>query len=92
MSDNNWKQVQKKTFTKWFNSKLQLGGYKPLADLFEDLIDGTNLIHLLEVIGNESLGKFYKIPNSSRDIFLLIFGRQDVGPTNPKTCIVPLPT
>ena len=56
-----WEQVQKKTFTKWVNTKLQTRQLH-IEDLTADLCDGVQLIHLLEVIGDESLGRYYKAP------------------------------
>jgi len=52
-----WERVQVKTFTKWVNSHLGKRGHK-LENLKTDLSDGINLIHLLEVISGESVGKF----------------------------------
>ena len=59
--DRSWQDVQKKTFTKWVNSKLQLQKLK-ITELVADLADGVKLIELLEIIGDEKLGKFNKTP------------------------------
>lgn len=59
--DKTWEEVQKKTFTKWVNTKLQPRGVA-IQDLTADLLDGVALIHLLEIIGDESLGKYNKQP------------------------------
>ncbi|XP_071833448.1 spectrin beta chain, non-erythrocytic 1-like isoform X4 [Apostichopus japonicus] len=48
--------VQKKTFTKWVNSHLQRVGSR-IADLYNDLKDGRQLIRLLEVLSGEHLPK-----------------------------------
>ncbi|XP_067992812.1 LOW QUALITY PROTEIN: spectrin beta chain, non-erythrocytic 2-like, partial [Melanerpes formicivorus] len=40
--------VQKKTFTKWLNSHLGLGGGSRLGDLYSDLRDGRLLLSLLQ--------------------------------------------
>ncbi|KAI9646995.1 alpha-actinin [Ciborinia camelliae] len=48
-----WITVQQKTFTKW---KLEV------VDLVKDLSDGVLLIHLLECLSNESLGRYAAKP------------------------------
>ena len=61
--DREWERIQTKTFTKWVSSKLSLRSQeKPIENLAEDLHDGTRLIVLMEVIGNENLGKYVKNP------------------------------
>ncbi|KAF2866555.1 alpha-actin-like proteinin [Massariosphaeria phaeospora] len=57
--EQQWVKVQQKTFTKWLNSKLKSG---QISDLITDLSDGIVLIHLLEVLGNESLGRYASRP------------------------------
>uniref|UniRef100_A0A3P9H1F7 Calponin-homology (CH) domain-containing protein n=1 Tax=Oryzias latipes TaxID=8090 RepID=A0A3P9H1F7_ORYLA len=47
-------RVQKKTFTKWVNKHL-IKVRKHIADLYEDLRDGHNLISLLEVLSGVAL-------------------------------------
>eukprot|EP00057_Strongylocentrotus_purpuratus_P000520 XP_001177876.2 PREDICTED: plectin-like [Strongylocentrotus purpuratus] len=47
-------KIQKKTFTKWVNKHLKKAK-RQVKDLFEDLKDGTNLIALLEVLGQEKI-------------------------------------
>ncbi|ORZ39047.1 calponin homology domain-containing protein [Catenaria anguillulae PL171] len=59
--DSQWITVQKKTFTKWCNEKLR-PRKMALTDLAADLSDGVALINLLEVIGDESLGRYNKTP------------------------------
>ncbi|MCJ1392515.1 hypothetical protein MMC18_005383 [Xylographa bjoerkii] len=56
-----WITVQQKTFTKWLNSKVQSRDVA-VNDLVKDLSDGVILIHLLEVLGNESLGRYASKP------------------------------
>ncbi|MCJ1412803.1 hypothetical protein MMC19_006902 [Ptychographa xylographoides] len=56
-----WITVQQKTFTKWLNSKVQPRDVA-VNDLVHDLSDGVILIHLLEVLGNESLGRYASRP------------------------------
>lgn len=50
VSNENWKTVQVKTFTKWINNKLSSFGYDTIEDVFEDCCDGTALINLLQGI------------------------------------------
>ncbi|MCJ1286777.1 hypothetical protein MMC26_006123 [Xylographa opegraphella] len=56
-----WITVQQKTFTKWLNSKVQPRDVA-VNDLVKDLSDGVILIHLLEILGNESLGRYASRP------------------------------
>ena len=56
-----WEDVQRKTFTKWINNKLQPRNLV-VENLAQDFSDGTILINLLEVIGDETLGKYNKAP------------------------------
>jgi len=56
-----WEKIQIKTFTKWTNSHLVKRGLK-IDSLTEDLKTGVALANLLEVISEESLGKFDKNP------------------------------
>ncbi|KAI5819915.1 calponin homology domain-containing protein [Pyronema omphalodes] len=62
MSNPQWVNTQDKTFRKWLNSKLSARHLKPVESLKTDLSDGVNLIHLLEILGNESLGKYASNP------------------------------
>ncbi|KAK5149157.1 hypothetical protein LTR04_007406 [Oleoguttula sp. CCFEE 6159] len=59
--EQQWVTVQQKTFTKWLNSKLQIRDVA-IKDLVKDLSDGVVLIHLLEILGNESLGRYASKP------------------------------
>ncbi|KAK7430065.1 alpha-actinin [Neonectria magnoliae] len=56
-----WVTVQQKTFTKWLNAKLEAKSIE-VKDLVADLSDGIVLIHLLESLSNESLGRYASKP------------------------------
>ncbi|KAI9901872.1 hypothetical protein N3K66_003689 [Trichothecium roseum] len=56
-----WITVQEKTFTKWLNTKIDARGLE-VKDLIKDLSDGVMLIHLLECLSNESLGRYASKP------------------------------
>jgi hypothetical protein len=60
--NKDWEIIQKKTFTNWINNKLRLRDIKPITDIAEDLSSGENLIQLLEIIGQEKLGRFNRNP------------------------------
>ena len=47
-----WKKLQVRTFTNWFNSILALGGPASgqITSLEEDLKDGLKLVQLLEIL------------------------------------------
>ncbi|EPY53006.1 alpha-actinin [Schizosaccharomyces cryophilus OY26] len=62
MQANQWQNVQNRTFTKWFNTKLSLHDLPAVFDLGKDLSDGILLIQLLEIIGDEQLGKYNRKP------------------------------
>lgn len=59
--ESQWITVQQKTFTKWLNSKVQCRDVA-VNDLVKDLSDGVILIHLLEILGAESLGRYASRP------------------------------
>ncbi|KAL1608421.1 alpha-actinin [Paraconiothyrium brasiliense] len=59
--EQQWVKVQQKTFTKWLNSKLKAREVE-INDLILDLSDGIALIHLLEILSNESLGRYASRP------------------------------
>lgn len=59
--ESSWITVQQKTFTKWLNSKIKARDVA-VNDLVKDLSDGVLLIHLLEILGNESLGRYASQP------------------------------
>ncbi|KJZ74055.1 hypothetical protein HIM_06504 [Hirsutella minnesotensis 3608] len=56
-----WVTVQQKTFTKWLNTKLVARNVE-VKDLVADLSDGIVLIHLLECLSSESLGRYAATP------------------------------
>ncbi|KAK5652510.1 hypothetical protein OQA88_10415 [Cercophora sp. LCS_1] len=56
-----WITVQQKTFTKWLNTKLEARDLE-VKDLVQDLSDGVMLIHLLECLSSESLGRYAAKP------------------------------
>ncbi|KAM0144183.1 hypothetical protein ACHAPC_000512 [Botrytis cinerea] len=56
-----WITVQQKTFTKWLNTKIAHRKLE-VIDLVKDLSDGVILIHLLECLSNESLGRYAAKP------------------------------
>lgn len=56
-----WITVQQKTFTKWLNTKIEARSLE-VKDLVQDLSDGVMLIHLLECLSNESLGRYAAKP------------------------------
>ena len=60
--DNSWINIQKKTFTNWINSKLKQKNVANIAKIETDLCNGEKLIQLLEIIGDESLGRYTKNP------------------------------
>lgn len=59
--EQSWVKVQEKTFGKWLNSKLKVRDLE-INNLVGDLSDGTILIHLLEILSNESLGRYAAKP------------------------------
>ncbi|KAI1502298.1 calponin homology domain-containing protein [Biscogniauxia marginata] len=59
--DHKWINVQQKTFTKWLNTKIATRGLV-VKDLVEDLRDAVLLIHLLECLSHESLGRYAAKP------------------------------
>ncbi|KAI1995370.1 alpha-actinin [Ophidiomyces ophidiicola] len=61
LTGKQWVNVQEKTFTKWVNSKLKIRDIA-IDDLVADLSDGVILIHILEILGNESLGRYASKP------------------------------
>ncbi|RMZ91249.1 hypothetical protein DV736_g1547, partial [Chaetothyriales sp. CBS 134916] len=59
--ETQWVNVQEKTFTKWLNNKVKSRDVA-VKSLVSDLSDGIILIHLLEVLSNESLGRYASNP------------------------------
>ncbi|KAF7542561.1 hypothetical protein G7Z17_g11472 [Cylindrodendrum hubeiense] len=94
-----WVAVQQKTFTKWLNTKVESRNVE-VKDLAADLSDGVILIHLLECLSNESLGRYASKPKlrvqrfenanlgldfiKSRGIQMTNIGAEDVVDGNPK--------
>ncbi|KAG0129068.1 calponin homology domain-containing protein [Tuber indicum] len=62
MAQQQWITTQDKTFRKWLNTKLSARNIPPAQSLQKDLATGVLLIHLLEILGNESLGKYASNP------------------------------
>lgn len=57
-----WVATQQKAFTRWANTYLESQNISPLENLAPDLSNGVKLIQLLEIIGGESLGRYYANP------------------------------
>ncbi|KAL8939304.1 MAG: hypothetical protein Q9211_002800 [Gyalolechia sp. 1 TL-2023] len=97
--EQQWIAVQEKTFTKWLNSKINVRQVS-INNLVTDLSDGVILIHLLEILGNESLGRYASKPKlrvqrfenvnkaldfiKSRGIQMTNIGAEDVVDGNKK--------
>ncbi|KAI8914816.1 calponin homology domain-containing protein [Powellomyces hirtus] len=60
--DKTWETIQKKTFTNWINNQLKTKDVAPLENIDTDFGSGEKLIQLLEIIGDESLGRYNKNP------------------------------
>uniref|UniRef100_A0A8H7NAW0 Calponin-homology (CH) domain-containing protein n=1 Tax=Bionectria ochroleuca TaxID=29856 RepID=A0A8H7NAW0_BIOOC len=61
MEKERWVAIQKKTFTKWLNTKIAARDLE-VKDLARDLTDGVMLIHLLECLSNDTLGRYASNP------------------------------
>lgn len=57
-----FEDVQARTFCKWLNAKLDICKVAPMSNLSRDLSDGTNLIQLMEIMGDASLGRYNRTP------------------------------
>ncbi|KAK9316357.1 calponin homology domain-containing protein [Lipomyces starkeyi] len=57
-----WVATQHKAFLRWTNSHLESRGITAVQNLHSDFSDGVKLIQLLEIIGNESLGRYAARP------------------------------
>jgi hypothetical protein len=57
-----WVATQHKAFLRWTNSHLESRGITSVQNLHSDFSDGVKLIQLLEIIGNESLGRYAARP------------------------------
>lgn len=100
LKERSWEAVQQKTFTKWVNTKLKPHGLPVVEDLTKSFQDGVALIQLLEIIGDESLGKYNKNPKmrlhrvenlnkaldfiKSRNVNLTNIGAEDIVDGNNK--------
>ncbi|KAI8907227.1 calponin homology domain-containing protein [Gorgonomyces haynaldii] len=98
--DKSWESIQKKTFTNWFNNQLKKKNLPPVSNLDQDLSSGENLIQLLEIIGDESLGRYNKNPKlrlqkiencnkalefiKKRGVHLTNIGAEDIVDVNQK--------
>eukprot|EP00842_Homolaphlyctis_polyrhiza_P005238 jgi/Hompol1/5715/HPOL_004659-RA len=87
-------------FTNWINSQLKKQEIPPIVSIDTDLSTGENLILLLQIIGDESLGKFTKNPKlrlqkienvntalgfiKKRGVNLTNIGAEDIVDSNPK--------
>ncbi|KAK4047110.1 hypothetical protein OIO90_006312 [Microbotryomycetes sp. JL221] len=54
--------MQNKVFCKWLNARLT-PRFEPVTDLGKDFQDGTRLIQLVEVLTEQSLGRYNRDPN-----------------------------
>ena len=65
-----WKKIQERTFTKWFNNILSLGGHAndQVASLKNDLQDGLKLIQLLQTLTGENF-KYNEQPKFKQQKF-----------------------
>ena len=87
--DSNWKKIQQKTFTNWFNDRLR-GNLKvskvKVNDLETDLSDGILLITLLENLAKpRKVGRYNKtVNNKLRCIENLGFALQFIKSENIK--------
>ncbi|WVF70936.1 hypothetical protein IAT40_005731 [Kwoniella sp. CBS 6097] len=57
-----WADIQARTFCKWLNKQLESQGLDPMVDLVRDFSNGVKLIQLLEIMSEESLGRYVKKP------------------------------
>ncbi|CEH16814.1 actinin-like protein [Ceraceosorus bombacis] len=60
--DRGWEEVQAKTFCKWLNLKLEARDIPPMTSLATDLCNGVRLVELMEIMGDCSLGRYYRTP------------------------------
>lgn len=57
-----WVATQHKAFMRWANTYFDSHGIQQIENLQTDLASGVRLIQLLEIIGNDSLGKYNANP------------------------------
>ncbi|KAJ3380250.1 hypothetical protein HDU92_006082, partial [Lobulomyces angularis] len=88
LMDKGWELIQAKTFQNWINNKLKIKNYDPINAISTDLSTGEKLIQLLEIIGDESLGKYNKNPKlriqkvENVNTALAFIKKRNVGLTN----------
>ncbi|KAI5475290.1 actin cross-linking [Pseudohyphozyma bogoriensis] len=61
---DDYEETQHRSFCRWLNTRLEPAGYPPVTDLSRDFADGTRLIQLVEVLTEESLGKYNLSPGT----------------------------
>jgi len=61
--EKNIENLHSKTFTAWTNHQLNRRKFAQINDVRKDLMDGVNLVHLVEVLF-EKIPKYNKEPNS----------------------------
>ncbi|ORX71472.1 hypothetical protein DL89DRAFT_277901 [Linderina pennispora] len=99
-ADKTWESVQAKSKYAWVNARLSENSLGALNNICTDFHDGTALIHLLEIIGDERLGRYNRTPRMRiqkvenvnlaldyirmRGISLTNIGAEDIVDSNPK--------
>jgi filamin len=59
--DAEWKQIQKKVFTRWCNERLKVVNIE-VTQLPEDFSDGIKVINLVQVLSKKMIGRYSKKP------------------------------
>lgn len=57
-----WVATQNKAFLRWTNSHLEPHSISPVTSFETDFSDGVKLIQLLEIIGDDNLGRYATRP------------------------------
>ncbi|RSH92750.1 hypothetical protein EHS25_008196 [Saitozyma podzolica] len=57
-----WSDIQARTFCRWLNTKLESKDLEPMTDLVKDFSNGVKLIELLEIMSDQSLGRYNRKP------------------------------
>ena len=78
--------VQKKGFTKWANVYLGMRKRR-IEDLYTDFNDGVNLIHLLEVIGQEPIGRKWVAKPKVRRVSMCVYKCSQASSTSSTLCV-----
>lgn len=85
-----WKEVQRKTFTKWVNARLAEQGLQPIKDILEDLDDGVVLNRLCEKIDDVKIifnqtapTRFQKLENVQ--VFFEFLREKEINLVNIRT-------